>query len=139
MGWVLCFSGGKQVQNENRMLCLCLCLCMCFKSPEQHWPQHGPVRGSWSSSSGKVSISQAPGSSAGLKSLDELPARLRHLLMRLMRFSYTISHLVDKDIATADVLSRAPVSNTSRGAARGRHQIVCCLGHSKPASYRKET
>lgn len=35
--------------------------------------------------------------------------------MRLMRFSYTISHVAGKDIATADVLSRAPVSNINEG------------------------
>lgn len=35
--------------------------------------------------------------------------------MRLMRFAYTISHVAGKDIATADVLSRAPVSHTAEG------------------------
>ena len=35
--------------------------------------------------------------------------------MRLMRFSYTISHVPGKDIATADVLSRAPIENTAEG------------------------
>lgn len=51
----------------------------------------------------------------GSKCLDELPLRIQHLRIRLMRFSYTISHVVDKDIATADVLSRAPVTNTEEG------------------------
>ncbi|XP_056626429.1 GTPase IMAP family member 7-like [Triplophysa dalaica] len=32
-----------------------------------------------------------------------------------MRFAYTISHVAGKDIATADVLSRAPVSHTPEG------------------------
>ena len=32
-----------------------------------------------------------------------------------MRFSYTISHVPGKDIATADVLSRAPIENTAEG------------------------
>lgn len=35
--------------------------------------------------------------------------------MRLMRFSFTVSHIACKDIATADVLSRAPVSNGVEG------------------------
>ena len=32
-----------------------------------------------------------------------------------MRFSYTISHVAGKDIAMADVLSRAPVSSGAEG------------------------
>lgn len=51
----------------------------------------------------------------GSKSLDELPPRIQRLRMRLMRFSYTISHVPGKDIATADVLSRVPVENTAEG------------------------
>ena len=51
----------------------------------------------------------------GSKSLDELPPRIQRLRMRLMRFSYTISHVPGKDIATADVLSRAPIENTADG------------------------
>ena len=51
----------------------------------------------------------------GSKSLDELPPRIQRLRMRLMRFSYTISHVPGKDIATADVLSRAPIENTAEG------------------------
>ncbi|KAI3356713.1 hypothetical protein L3Q82_003311 [Scortum barcoo] len=48
----------------------------------------------------------------GTKSLDELPPRIQRLRMRLMRFSYAISHVAGKEIATADVLSRAPVNST---------------------------
>ncbi len=48
------------------------------------------------------------------KRLDELPPRLR-LRMRLMRFSYTISHVAGKNIATADVLSGAPTSSAAVG------------------------
>ncbi len=51
----------------------------------------------------------------GSKSLDELPPRIQRLRMRLMWFVYTISHVAGKDIATADVLSRAPVSHTAEG------------------------
>ncbi|KAL4007109.1 Rho guanine nucleotide exchange factor 40 [Sarotherodon galilaeus] len=51
----------------------------------------------------------------GSKGLDELPPRIQRLRMRLMRFSYTISHVPGRDIATADVLSRAPVGDTTEG------------------------
>ncbi|KAE8281698.1 Retrovirus-related Pol polyprotein from transposon 17.6 Protease [Larimichthys crocea] len=51
----------------------------------------------------------------GSKSLDELPPRIQRLRMRLMRFSYSISHVPGKSIATADVLSRAPVRGTADG------------------------
>ncbi|KAF7659395.1 hypothetical protein LDENG_00298790 [Lucifuga dentata] len=39
--------------------------------------------------------------------LDELPPRIQRLRMRLMRCAFTISHVSGKNIATADVLSRA--------------------------------
>lgn len=51
----------------------------------------------------------------GSKTLDELPPRIQRLRMRLMRFSYSISHVAGKDLATADVLSRAPLDGTSDG------------------------
>ena len=41
------------------------------------------------------------------KNLDKLPIRFR---LRLMRYSFTISHVAGKDLAIADALSRAPVS-----------------------------
>lgn len=44
----------------------------------------------------------------GSKDLDELPPRIQRLRMRLMRYRYTISHVPGKNMATADVLSRAP-------------------------------
>ncbi|KAL0166592.1 hypothetical protein M9458_038436, partial [Cirrhinus mrigala] len=49
------------------------------------------------------------------KKLDELPPIIQRLRMRLLRFSYTISHVAGKNIATADVLSRAPINNTAEG------------------------
>lgn len=51
----------------------------------------------------------------GSRSLDELPPCIQRLRMRLMRFSYTISHVPGEDIATADVLSRGPIENTAGG------------------------
>lgn len=59
----------------------------------------------------------------GSKSLDELPPRIQRVHMMLMRFSFTISHVAGKDNATADVLSRAPVSNVVE--ERKGNQPVC--------------
>ena len=49
------------------------------------------------------------------KGLDELPVRIQRFRLRLMRFSYTVSHIPGKDLTVADTLSRAPteLSNTS--------------------------
>ena len=44
----------------------------------------------------------------GTKSLDELPARIQRMRMRLMRFSYIVVHIPGKELYTADTLSRAP-------------------------------
>ena len=43
------------------------------------------------------------------KSLDELPARVQRFRLRMMRFSYTISHVPGRELYTADTLSRAPL------------------------------
>ena len=47
----------------------------------------------------------------GSKPLDSLPLRVQRFRMRLMRFTYTISHVPGKDLTVADTLSRAPVSS----------------------------
>lgn len=46
----------------------------------------------------------------GSKALDSLPVRVQCFRLRLMRFKYTISHVPGKDLAVADALSRAPLS-----------------------------
>ena len=46
----------------------------------------------------------------GSKSLAEMPPRIQRFRLRLMRFSYTITHVPGKNLMTADALSRAPVS-----------------------------
>lgn len=51
----------------------------------------------------------------GSRNLDELPPRIQRLRMCLMKFSYTTSHVAGREIATADVLSRAPVHSTAEG------------------------
>ena len=47
----------------------------------------------------------------GSKPLDSLPVRIQRFRMRLLRFTYTISHIPGKELTVADALSRAPVSN----------------------------
>ena len=47
------------------------------------------------------------------KSLDELPIRVQRFKMRLMRYSFTISHVAGKSLTTADALSRAPLLKPS--------------------------
>ena len=42
--------------------------------------------------------------------LDELPARVQRFQLRLMHFSFTVSHVPVKDLVVADTLSRAPLS-----------------------------
>ena len=45
----------------------------------------------------------------GAQALDTLPPRIQRFRMRLMGYSYTISHVAGKDLWTADTLSRAPL------------------------------
>ena len=44
------------------------------------------------------------------KNLDELPIWVQRFQLRLMRYSFMISHVAGKDLAIADALSRAPFS-----------------------------
>ena len=46
----------------------------------------------------------------GKTNLDCLPPRVLRFRIRLMRFSYTITHIPGKQLYTADTLSRAPVA-----------------------------
>ena len=43
------------------------------------------------------------------KNLNKLPARVQHLRMRMIQFSYSISCVPGKNLYTADTLSRAPL------------------------------
>ena len=45
----------------------------------------------------------------GSKHLDNLPPRVLRFRLRLMRFSYSITHVAGKLLYTADTLSRAPL------------------------------
>ena len=42
------------------------------------------------------------------RNLEDLPARVKRFRMRMMRFTYSISHVPGKSLYTADTLSRAP-------------------------------
>ena len=44
------------------------------------------------------------------KPLDTLPLRVQHFRMRLMRFTYIISHVPGKELTVLDTLTTAPVS-----------------------------
>ena len=50
----------------------------------------------------------------GTKNLDEMPSRIQRLRMRLLRFDFTIFHVLGKELTTADALSRVPSKSTSR-------------------------
>ena len=47
------------------------------------------------------------------KNLEDLPIRVQHFRLRLMRFDYTIAHVPRKSLCTADVLSRYPIEMNS--------------------------
>ena len=49
----------------------------------------------------------------GEKFIDELPLRIQHFRMRLIKFSYQISHIPGKNLIIADALSRAPSPHVS--------------------------
>ena len=44
------------------------------------------------------------------KGLDQLPLRVQRFRLRMMRYSFSISHVPGKSLAVADTLSRAPTS-----------------------------
>ena len=48
------------------------------------------------------------------KSLAEAPVRCQRMLLRLMRFNATVSHIAGTDMIIADALSRAPNKETER-------------------------
>ncbi|XP_061880999.1 uncharacterized protein K02A2.6-like [Entelurus aequoreus] len=52
----------------------------------------------------------------GSQALDALPPRIQRFRMRLMRYSYSISHVPGKCLWTADTLSRAPVKREETAA-----------------------
>ena len=47
------------------------------------------------------------------KCLDELPLRVQRFRLRMMRYSFSISHVPGKSLAVADALSRAPTAKST--------------------------
>lgn len=47
----------------------------------------------------------------GGQALDSLPPRIQRFRMGLMRYRYTIMHVPEKSLTTADMLSQAPLKN----------------------------
>ncbi|KAJ8375234.1 hypothetical protein SKAU_G00058140 [Synaphobranchus kaupii] len=54
----------------------------------------------------------------GAQALETLPPRIQRFRMRLMRYSYTVSHIPGRDLWTADALSRAPLRTDTSAADR---------------------
>ena len=57
------------------------------------------------------------------KSLESLPLRVQRFRLRLMRFSFTISHVPGKDLTIADALSRAPYSAPTESDKQFQQQV----------------
>ena len=57
------------------------------------------------------------------KLLDDLPLQIQRFRMRLMRFSFTISHVPGKELSTADALSRAPIANVSSSTELSAEEV----------------
>ena len=49
----------------------------------------------------------------GEKNLEDLPARIQRFRMRLMQFTFSVTHIPGKDLTIADTLSRAPTTEAS--------------------------
>jgi len=47
------------------------------------------------------------------KNLEELPIRIQHFCLQLIRFNYTMVRVPGKSLCTADVLSQSPIHTTS--------------------------
>ena len=76
----------------------------------------------------------------GNKRLDDMPPRIQHFRMRLMRFTYTVVHVLGKNLITADALSRAPVqqpSGAEEDFTREVEAYVNCVVASYPATDRR--
>ena len=70
------------------------------------------------------------------KNLDELPIRVQRFRLRLMRFSFSMSHVPGKELVLADTLSRAPVSNASMDDKQFQQEVEMfdSIIHQLPAS-----
>lgn len=65
----------------------------------------------------------------GAQAVDALPPRIQHFRMRLMRYSYLISHVPGKNLWTADTLSHVPLqadtSNADKELMESTNIYIC--------------
>ena len=59
-----------------------------------------------------------------MKDLDRLPPRILRFRLHLDRFSYNIKHVPGKELYTADMLSRAPVTNQAQIDSTDLHELA---------------
>ena len=60
--------------------------------------------------------------------IDKLPIRIQRFHMCMMRFKFTICHVLRKLLTTADALSQAPHGDLGSNASRGsmpRSSVLC--------------
>ena len=61
------------------------------------------------------------------RNLEDLPARVKRFRMRMMRFTYSISHVPGKSLYTVDTLSRAPLGRPlSREKEKLEEEVPTC-------------
>ena len=68
------------------------------------------------------------------KKLDELPIRVQRFRLRMMRFSFTISHVPGQSLLVADTLSRAPLASDDTSLQLQTAAYVKAVVQSLPAS-----
>ena len=77
----------------------------------------------------------------GTKHLDDLPPRVLRFRLRLNRFDYSISHVPEKYLYTADTLSRAPIPATEEDASlqdEAESLMEMCVDHLPASKQRLE-
>ena len=57
------------------------------------------------------------------KALDIVPIGVQRFRLRIMRFSFTITHVPGKELNTADTLSRAPVTDDDTSSEAFRREV----------------
>ncbi|XP_046860168.1 uncharacterized protein LOC124453393 [Xenia sp. Carnegie-2017] len=75
------------------------------------------------------------------KILDQLPPRIQRFKMRLMKYSFTIRHILGKELVVADVLSRAPImkqpTKSDNNLSQDLNIYVAQIVQNIPASERR--
>ena len=73
----------------------------------------------------------------GTKALDEFPIRVQRFRLRLLRYTYTISHVPGKQMYISDALSRAPLSVVDNDLHEQSELYVQSVMASLPATDRR--